>query len=480
MVETIAPVVYGRKRDYLIGVIVHALAATLSGAAFGALLGTIGMGLGAPWGEAGLWLVAAIGTVYIARELLGVPVPLFDRKKQVPDWWRTFFPRWIAAALYGAGLGIGFLTFLGFGTYVVVSVTALVAGSPSVGALLGGLFGLARGSTSLAAARTKDEEGAAQVVFRLGSLASSRGPRAINGFAIACLTVTVFLTVGFADEPAPRDRDSAAPARSLGVYGRPELVGRISVPGLTESSGLVASRNHPGWFWTHNDSGDDAAIYCITEVGDSCGRWSVTGASALDWEAVAAGPGPGGDGNHLYIGDIGDNDVERELITVYRVPEPEPGRSGATSPATAIKLRFPRAPHDAEALIVHPVSGTIYVFTKDLSGTTAVFEGLPGAGETTFLRKVATLRLDALGGVTAADITAAADRVILATYASGYEFLLPAAAVDFNEIWSVTPRRVRLGTRLQGEAIAYSLDGTSIFTTSEGRRSPLHRISLGD
>jgi hypothetical protein len=187
MVETIAPVVYGRRRDYWIAVLIHTLAAGSGGAAFGALLGTLGVLLGAPWGAAGLVVIGGAGVIYAAREWFRLPVPLFDRKRQVPDWWRTFYSPFVAAWLYGGGLGIGFLTFLTFGTYVVVVIVALSSGDPLLGAILGAIFGATRGLATTVAARTKTEDEAAAVVFRLQKLATRATPRIVNG--AACATI---------------------------------------------------------------------------------------------------------------------------------------------------------------------------------------------------------------------------------------------------------------------------------------------------
>lgn len=193
MVETIAPVVYGGKRRYLGAVLLHAAAAAFTGASFGALLGLIGFLTGAPWGDAGLVAVAVIGLAYAARELLGLPLPLFDRKKQVPDWWRTFYSPHVAATLYGAGLGIGFLTFLRHGTYVVVCSIAVVSGNPLVGVLLGATFGLTRGLTALMSVKSADEVAAANVVTRLEGTATTIAPRVVNGGTLVVLTTLAWL-----------------------------------------------------------------------------------------------------------------------------------------------------------------------------------------------------------------------------------------------------------------------------------------------
>jgi Na+-driven multidrug efflux pump len=146
MVETIDPVVHGgRNRSYRSAVLLHALGATMSAALVGAVLATAGWAVGAPWGRAGPIVVIVVAVVYLLREALRLPVPLFDRRRQVPEWWRTFYSARTAAFLYGVGLGAGYFTYLTYGTFVVVSAAALVSGNPLLGALLTGPFGLARG-----------------------------------------------------------------------------------------------------------------------------------------------------------------------------------------------------------------------------------------------------------------------------------------------------------------------------------------------
>jgi hypothetical protein len=190
MAETIVPVVHGgRRSSYLGSVALHALAAAAAAGALGAALGAAGAVAGAPWGDAGLMVLAAVAAAYLLRETAGVPVPIPDRHRQVPDWWRTFFSPPVAAALYGAGLGVGFLTFLTFGTFVAVAAAAIVSGDPLTGAVLCAPFGLARGMSVLVAARARSGEQAAAVVDRLERAASRTGPRAFNAAVLAAVTI---------------------------------------------------------------------------------------------------------------------------------------------------------------------------------------------------------------------------------------------------------------------------------------------------
>src|SRR5262245_626159 len=130
MVETITPVVHGGSRKAWTGSLaIHVLGATLGAAGLGALLGGVGALFGAPWGVAGTFAMAMVAAAYVVAEL-GIRVPVPQLRRQVPDWWRTFFPHRLAAFLYGLGLGPGFLTYLTHGTLVVVALAAVASGSP--------------------------------------------------------------------------------------------------------------------------------------------------------------------------------------------------------------------------------------------------------------------------------------------------------------------------------------------------------------
>jgi hypothetical protein len=185
MVETISPVGHGdRTRRWLAAVALHALGATLTASVFGAGLGAFGSLVHAPWGAGGLALTAAVALAYAARELVGMPLPVPAARRQVPDWWRSFFSWPIAASLYGAGLGVGFLTFLTHGTLMVVACGAALSGRPAVGAVLMGAFGLARGLSALAARSVRTGEAGSALVDRL----ASHDPdvwRLVNGAALA-------------------------------------------------------------------------------------------------------------------------------------------------------------------------------------------------------------------------------------------------------------------------------------------------------
>ncbi len=258
----------------------------------------------------------------------------------------------------------------------------------------------------------------------------------------------------------------------------PVVLGRLEDRALRESSGLVASRRNPGVLWTHNDAGDGPNLYCVTREAIRCGTWRVTNAEAQDWEDIATGPGPVAGERYLYIGDIGDNDDARAEVVVYRLVEPMASPTGAeptpTAPAEALRLRYDDGPRDAEALLVHPVSGDVFVVTKDRKDA-GVYKASSGA---TVLTRIADLSLGGDEVVTGADISPDGTRVALVTKARAHELRFQEPGSDFDGIWRQPLRPIEIPAREQGEAIAYRLDGRALLTTSEGSPMPLHEVTL--
>ncbi len=274
------------------------------------------------------------------------------------------------------------------------------------------------------------------------------------------------------------------------AYLPPQKIADLKDRAITESSGIATSRTTPGSYWTINDSGDGPFIYAFDGAGKRLGVWRLTGARARDWESLAAGPGPQAGKKYLYVGDIGDNGGRRKEITVYRFAEPSITSADAqstkvkpsvTEPAEILNLRYPDGGHDAETLMVHPVSGRMYVVTKVAFGNPKVYVAAASASttETTTLKDLGEIQIPSLFGgiITDGAIAPDGNRVVLCDYLRGYEMVLEKANNDFDSIWKQVPAPVQLGDRRQGEAVTYSLDGRALMVTSEGLPTPLIRIS---
>ena len=275
--------------------------------------------------------------------------------------------------------------------------------------------------------------------------------------------------------------------RQQDAYETPIVVAWLEDQAISESSGLVASQRNPGVLWTHNDSGDGPFLYALDEQGQRRGVWRVSGAEAFDWEDIGVGPGPQPGKSYLYVGDIGDNEEARRQITIYRVPEPEvtpaDAKSGrkslrVTEPAEPIRLQYPDGRHDAEALLVHHVTGDIYVITKTLSTAPNVYklQAPYSTSAVNRLRLLGVIRSVPTGLITGGDIASDGNGVILCDYFRAYELKLPGDASAFDEAWGQAATIIDLGTRQQGESVCYAADSNSLYATSEKRPTPLIKV----
>jgi uncharacterized protein (TIGR03382 family) len=164
---------------------------------------------------------------------------------------------------------------------------------------------------------------------------------------------------------------------------------------LVDISGLAASRWQTNVLWVHNSAGDAPNLYAVNAwTGALSGTWIVRDASAIDWEDLAQGLCDHGDaskGSCLFIADIGDDALERTDQMIYRVREPDtrgvmPGEELMTERADAFPVVYElpagEPNPDAESLAVHPVTGKLYIVTKE-QGKGRVLEsdppGAPGA-----------------------------------------------------------------------------------------------------
>lgn len=281
-------------------------------------------------------------------------------------------------------------------------------------------------------------------------------------------------------------RKGAAPT---GNYAAPVTVASLKNRSITESSGLAASKANPGIYWTHNDSGNGPLIYAFDASGASRGVWQLPAATCRDWEDIAVGPGPLSGQSYLYIGDIGDNEAMRSDIVVYRIPEPAVTVASASStkakplrtePAEVFRFRYPDGKHDAETLLVHPQTGTVYIISKVLFGSPGLYEAPSplSAALTNTLKRRGSLAIPSLigGFVTGGSISPDGTRVALCDYFQAYELVLPKGETSFDAVWKQSFVTIDLGKRTQGEAITYRLDSKALLATSEGRFSPIIQV----
>ncbi len=229
-------------------------------------------------------------------------------------------------------------------------------------------------------------------------------------------TLTLLLTLwapAFVTETAL----AAPPVNERVVAPGVEQVGQITYSRITESSGIVASRKHPGVFWTHNDGGGirKQTLYALTRDGRLLAEYLVSGAQIEDWEDIAID-----DHGHLFLGDIGNNNARRQQLAVYEIDEPDPMSGGIVRVTRGWQLRFPFAAFDCEALFVWQTNG--YVVSKVFDDERARIYRFPLANqsEPLTLEHVARLRVES--PVTGADISPDGRLLGLVAKAGAYVF----------------------------------------------------------
>lgn len=262
-------------------------------------------------------------------------------------------------------------------------------------------------------------------------------------------------------------------------FSQPVEVGRVGQPALTELSGLAASRAHPGVWYAHNDSGDSARFFALSDTGEPLGEFILPGANAVDWEDMALGPCSSG--TCVFLGDFGDNARVRTDYAIYRVPEPALMGS-ADVPFERLPFEYPGGEkHDAETLLVHPVTGDLYVVDKKSFGERSEVFRFPrdrDASTVATLERVAQLPLPTSSDapITGGDIDSCGERLLLRTYTRLYLFELPTGE-SFEAIFSAGFKAMPVAEEFQGEAVAWRHDGRGYLTASEGSAPPLMRTT---
>lgn len=228
---------------------------------------------------------------------------------------------------------------------------------------------------------------------------------------------------------------------------------RFEDPDIVESSGLVAT---DGVVVTTNDSGDSGRVFAVDPAtGATVGVTSWPG-DPVDVEALA----PAGRGQ-VWVGDIGDNRRLRESVAVWRVPV---ARENRQVEPEVVELVYPDGPHDAEALVAHPLTGRLFVITKGIFGG-AVYSAprVLRTDRSNRLRQIA----EAPALVTDATFLPGGGGVVLRTYGSAY-------VVDFPS-WAPVSS-LKLPAQDQGEGIATA--GGALLLSTEGARTRVLRVPL--
>lgn len=239
-----------------------------------------------------------------------------------------------------------------------------------------------------------------------------------------------------------------------GVY----RLGSIESRAIKESSGVVNSRVYGGVFWTHNDGGGalSRVLYAIDRNGKLLASFRLEGIDLADWEDLALD----GEGQ-LYIGDFGNNDLERTTMRVYRVKEPDPKSSGVVTNEQTWRLSFPGKPFNCESLFIWEGHGYVISKVTDDERAEIYRFALGGGLDGQVLEWVA--RLEITSPVTGADLSVDGRFLAVVAKAGAYVFRVDG---KIERAGGVEPRRKKF-KKGQIEGCCFVAEG--LLATSESR-----------
>jgi hypothetical protein len=172
----------------------------------------------------------------------------------------------------------------------------------------------------------------------------------------------------------------------------------------------------------------------------------------------------------------------------------EPGETpvapgGPLAETEVMEVRYPTGPADAEALLVDPRTGDLVIVTKSLTGASRVMTAPADAlvdGAQLTLSVAGPLRVqlppDPGSGlpatmVTGGDVSPDGSMALLRTYGSVLVFER-GDDETLAEALLGEPCFAPQAEEEQGEAIAFTADGTAYVTASEGVNPTIHRVEI--
>ncbi len=274
--------------------------------------------------------------------------------------------------------------------------------------------------------------------------------------------------------PSQRVHYSAdLPGEPTGFKNHPQAI-PLKRKKLIEISGIAASHQNKNLLYLNQDNGNPNCIYLTNTTGQDLGRLTICGSDNRDWEDIALGPGPTADCDYIYVADIGDNHAWHCSVRIYRFPEPSlttasfPVRKMIKN-AESIALQYPDRPHNAEAILLDPLTRDLYIVTKDDDSTQLFVASFPqSTRHKVMLEPVITLPFRL---VTGGDISPNGLEIFLRNE-DYYWYWKRAQGETVAAALRRPPQQITPVTNEpQGEAICFAPNQQGYFTCSEVERN---------
>ncbi len=170
--------------------VAHIIGSALGGLALGALFGAVGqlINLLGPSDLVRTSVVLAATLAALVVEATRRERLLPTRTRQVNENWLQTYRGWVYGGGWGAELGFGISTIITTALVHLLVVAIVMVGSFPASVTLGGLFGMVRGLTILAATGVDSPERLRQMHQRLDDMRS----RSRSGVLLSLLVATAF------------------------------------------------------------------------------------------------------------------------------------------------------------------------------------------------------------------------------------------------------------------------------------------------
>lgn len=232
------------------------------------------------------------------------------------------------------------------------------------------------------------------------------------------------------------------PAAHARAWGPVVHLCQVKDTRIVENSGMSRSTYARSTLFVHNDSGGGPQFFAIDRACRTRAVFDVPGAPAKDWEDMASGPD-----HTLWFGDIGG---DRAVVSVVRVKEPRRLKDRELG-FRAFQLGYPDGAHNAEALMVHPRSGRLFVVTKAPSG--AGIYRAPARLSRTGVNAMTRIA-DAPQGISGADIARDRKHLVLRGYHTAFVY---------RRLGGQPVKLPLPAAHTFGEAVAFARDGSLVF-----------------
>jgi hypothetical protein len=261
---------------------------------------------------------------------------------------------------------------------------------------------------------------------------------------------------------------AALPA--VGQFAQCVDSGLVNVDALVDASAMASSKLQDSVVWVCNGHSDNNKFYALDTHGKLIAAYYLKVRWQRNWEDMASGPGPDPSRSYLYIADIGDNDSQWPVKTIYRFIEPLAQIKGIDkidTIATFDKLDFayPDGIHDAEAMMIDPLTKDYYILSKEKEKSRIYRAAYPQP-----VNEVDTLEyIDSIPYrmVTAADISSSGDEIFVKEYFRiSYWKRAPGESI-VQALLRPSKQRIPYIMEKAGEALCWSRRADAYFTISE-------------